>query len=174
MRHPTRWARGLLSACRSSLASAVLTRAIPDITTGQGPVMVHASTVCLGARAVLIYGASGTGKSGLALELIGLGARLVADDRTVLTATADGVVACCPDSITGMIEARGIGVLRTDSVAQAPVVLCVDMGQLETTRMPPKRVLSVLGHDIPLFHKVARAYFPAALMQYLGQGIIID
>jgi len=45
--------------------------------------VLHASCVCLEGRAVLIRGASGSGKSGLALQLIALGAALVADDRTV-------------------------------------------------------------------------------------------
>ena len=45
---------------------------------------LHASAVAIEGRAVLITGPSGSGKSGLALDIIALGARLVADDGVIL------------------------------------------------------------------------------------------
>ncbi|MDX5349528.1 MAG: serine kinase, partial [Paracoccaceae bacterium] len=46
-----------------------------------GPQIVHATSVAVDGRGLLILGPSGAGKSSLALRLIALGARLVADDR---------------------------------------------------------------------------------------------
>ena len=75
---------------------------------------LHASCVALDGRGVLILGRSGAGKSSLALELMALGARLVADDRTVLHADDGAPVASCPPAILGKIEARGVGILAAD------------------------------------------------------------
>ncbi len=133
--------------------------------------MVHASTVLVNGLAVVLFGASGSGKSSAALEMMALGAVLVADDRTILTCTGTEIVATCPDTIRGKIEARGVGILRADAADSAPVALFVDMGQVEAERLQPARHVTVFGLQRPLLHKVERAYFPAALMQYLSHGI---
>ncbi|NVO24525.1 serine kinase [Donghicola sp. B5-SW-15] len=133
--------------------------------------MVHASTVMAHGSAVVLFGPSGAGKSGLALEMMALGARLVADDRTILTRDGDRLIATCPDTIRGRIEARGVGILRADPVGSAPVTLFVDMQTPEVDRLPPRRVVTVFGLHIPLLQKVERGYFAAALMQYLSKGL---
>jgi hypothetical protein len=51
----------------------------------RGLVPLHASSVVLHERAWLLAGPSGAGKSTLAAELLGAGARLLADDLTALT-----------------------------------------------------------------------------------------
>ena len=66
---------------------------------------VHASCVACDGAGVLILGASGAGKSGLALNLMALGAALVADDRVVLSREGDVVLAACPLPLRGLIEA---------------------------------------------------------------------
>ena len=81
--------------------------------------VIHASCVALGRSAVLLVGPSGSGKSALALELMALGAELVADDRTVLSLHDTGLIASCPASIRGRIDARGVGLLAADTVARA-------------------------------------------------------
>jgi HPr kinase/phosphorylase len=126
--------------------------------------------VALGQRALLILGRSGAGKSALALHLMALGATLVADDRTILTRHGDSIVATCPPAIHGMIEARGIGILRATSLDAAPVVAAVDLGQSEPDRLPKIRTTILLGIALPLLHKVETGYFPAALLQYLKEG----
>jgi hypothetical protein len=83
------------------------------------PKTVHASAVLIGARAVLIRGPSGSGKSQLALGLIEAArggalafARLVADDRVHLE-TANGRLLARPAAaLAGLIEVRGIGLMR--------------------------------------------------------------
>ena len=49
---------------------------------------IHASCVAIDGRALLIEGASGDGKSDLALRLIDRGATLVSDDYTCLLYTS--------------------------------------------------------------------------------------
>ena len=132
--------------------------------------VIHASCVTLGRLAVLLVGPSGSGKSALALELMALGAQLVADDRTVLTLRDTGLIASCPASIRGRIEARGVGLLAAESAAHAQVVLAVDLGATETERLPPLRHMIVLGHSIVLLHTPEHRHFPAAILQYLKGG----
>jgi len=138
--------------------------------TPPGTTILHASCVALERRAVLITGVSGTGKSALALHLAALGAVLVADDRTQLSANDDVLTASAPPAIRGMIEARGVGLLRAETIAHVPVVLAVDLGRVETERLPPERHAEILRCRIPLLHKVEHAHFPAAILQYLKGG----
>jgi HPr kinase/phosphorylase len=121
-------------------------------------------------RGLLILGTPGAGKSTLGLQLMALGCRLVADDRTLLTAAQGRLVARCPPPIRGLIEARGLGLLRADPLDQAPLVLAVDLDQTETARLPQARHLTLLGVTLPLVHSLAGALFPAALLQYLKAG----
>ena len=91
---------------------------------------IHATCVALPEGGVLLRGESGAGKSDLALRLIDGGARLVADDRTELTREDDRLIARAPASIAGLIEARGMGILRLPPEKLAPevaVVLIVDL-----------------------------------------------
>lgn len=132
--------------------------------------IVHASTVAVAGRALVIFGPSGAGKSALALQLMALGAQLVADDRTRLTLRAGAVFAASPEAIRGRIEARGIGLLNADPAAPAPVVLAVDLALRETERMPPARHITLLGQKVRLLHDPGTAHFPAALMLYLRGG----
>lgn len=135
---------------------------------------LHATAVAIGGRGVLIVGASGSGKSSLALEMMVRGASLVADDRVILRHGQDGITMSCPDPLRGMIEARGIGILYAEPVPEAALCLVVDMDRTETARMPPERMTRYLDRDIPLLHNVASGHFPAALVQYLKAGGRID
>lgn len=135
---------------------------------------MHASCVSLDGRAVLILGASGRGKSGLALRLMGFGADLVADDRTCLYLEDGGdgprVLADAPLALRGLIEARGIGLLTAEAVGPVPVVLVVDLDQTEVIRLPERQYMTVLGQNLPLVHMVDSPAFPAAILQYLKGG----
>lgn len=132
--------------------------------------MVHASCVAVDGRAAIFLGPSGSGKSALALQLMAFGAELVADDRTTLTRQQDGVDATCPPGIQGLIEARFVGLLGAGHVSGARLSLVVDMGRIETQRLPPRRDISVLGYRLPLLHKSETAHFSAAVLHYLRHG----
>lgn len=127
----------------------------------------HATCVAVEGRGLLILGASGAGKSALALELMAYGARLVADDQTILERQNDTVTASCPPQILGVIEARGLGLLAANPVLCAPVSLVVDLDKVEAERLPPKRQCDLLGVPIDLVFAVTSRHFPFGLMQYL-------
>src|SRR3546814_20617043 len=86
---------------------------------------LHASCVAIGGRAVLIEGPSGSGKSDLALRLIDRGAKLVADDYTILTREDGALKASPPPTIAGRIEVRAIGIVDMPHVDRAPAALLV-------------------------------------------------
>lgn len=118
-------------------------------------------------------GPSGSGKSGLALQLMALGAALVADDRTDVWAEGEGgrVWAGAPQGLPPLIEARFLGLLRVPDLSP-PVALSlvVDLGKVETQRLAPERSHSLSGHALPLVFGSTAAHFPAALLHYMRHG----
>ncbi|MGR3545944.1 MAG: HPr kinase/phosphorylase [Roseovarius sp.] len=138
-----------------------------------GEIILHATCVAHSGRAVLIRGASGRGKSGLALQLLALGAGLVADDRTRLWAAEGRVMADAPETIRGQIEARGMGILRLPSTGPQPVALIVDLDAETTERIPSLTHADLLGQSVPLVKKADHAHFPAAVLLYLIHGTLI-
>lgn len=130
----------------------------------------HATTVALGDRGALILGPSGSGKSGLALQLMALGARLVADDRTILTVAEGHLIATCPPALRGRIEARGIGILNAEPIESAAIALAINLGESESDRLPPQRSIVIEGVTIPLVRGSGSAHFPAAVIQLLRAG----
>lgn len=111
---------------------------------------VHASTVGLGGRAVMITGASGSGKSDLALRLLDRGFVLVSDDRTIVRREGDRLIASAPAAIAGKLEVRGIGIVEMETAGELPVALIVELaGTVE--RLPDDgRERTFLGSSIPL------------------------
>lgn len=101
---------------------------------------VHASAVVVGDRGVLVRGASGSGKSSLVLALLaafGERAVLVADDRVVLAAVAGRLLASAPPAIAGMMEIRGLGIVRRPHISPAVIDLVVDLLPLaDCPRLP--------------------------------------
>jgi len=107
---------------------------------------VHASCVLVRRGAVLIRGASGSGKSRLALALIEAlrgKARLVADDRVHLFAANGRLLAMAPDTTKGQLEIRGLGIRAVDYEPLAIVTLVVDLGAPDAARMPEEKSRSV-------------------------------
>lgn len=131
------------------------------------PLTLHASAVAVAGRAVLIRGASGSGKSGLALRLLALGAVLVADDRTRVWRDAGRLMADAPDTIRGRIEARGLGILEVPAAGTQPVAALVDLDAPPPARLPEPETEMLLGVDVPLLRGSDAAHFPAALHLYL-------
>jgi len=109
---------------------------------------VPAGCVAIRGRGVLIIGASGRGKSDLALRLIDRGARLVSDDYTVLRADGRRLVASSPTAIAGMLEVRGVGIVEMEPTREAPVCLVIDLDRAPE-RLPEPGSASFLGLDLP-------------------------
>ncbi len=116
-----------------------------------GDHLIHATSIAIDGRGVLLSGPSGSGKSDLALRLIDRGAILISDDYTLLE-LRDGVLhACSTPRIAGRIEVRGLGIEDMAFIAQAPVALILAL-DAEPERMPPEVVATqdLLGCAIPL------------------------
>lgn len=131
---------------------------------------IHATCVAIAKRGLLILGPSGSGKSTLGLALMALGAKLVSDDRTILSNEVGTLIAKCPPAIRGLIEARGLGLIRAQTQASAKIALVVDLGQTETDRLPPLRYTSLCGVTCDLFLGQQSPHFPSSLLAYMMGG----
>ena len=105
---------------------------------------IHASCVAVDGHGVLLLGASGAGKSDLALMLMDGGAQLVADDRTILFAKAGTLHAKAPASIRGLLEIRGVGIVQRPARPRCACGLSVRLGK-EGARLPGPRFLPPAG-----------------------------
>lgn len=132
--------------------------------------ILHATCVAVAGRGLLITGASGRGKSALALQMMGLGAALVADDRVELRRTGNALTASAPPAIGGLIEARGLGLLRADPAGPTPVFALLDLDRDEPDRLPQARKIDLLGQSVTLLFRVDAPHFAAALVQFLKTG----
>lgn len=131
---------------------------------------LHATCVAVDGKGLLILGPSGSGKSSLALQMMALGARLVADDRVDLARQGGALMATCPAPLRGLIEARGLGILRADPMPGAKVVLIADLARAPGTRLPVPATLLLHGCEIDLVAAAPNAHFSASLVQYLRGG----
>ncbi|MFT9435614.1 HPr kinase/phosphorylase [Acetobacter syzygii] len=84
-------------------------------------IQIHGSCAARDRQGVLLLGPSGIGKSDLLLRLVDAGYDLVADDRVDL----EGDRASAPTALAGLIEVRGIGIVRMPFLAATRVVLAV-------------------------------------------------
>lgn len=135
------------------------------------PFHLHASAVAWDRRGLLFTGPSGCGKSALALDLLALGCRLIADDTVILTATDGHLFAKAAASTRGLIEARGLGILPVDA-EPAPVRLIgqVDLTETEEDRLPHAREIEYLGAQLPLYRRPPGTNPAAPLLQLLKSG----
>ena len=99
------------------------------------PLLMHGTAVAIDGAAVLLRGSSGAGKSDLALRLIDGGARLVADDRTILFVAKGALHAAAPASIKGLLEVRGLGIIQLPVKNSVKLALAVKLGA-EGARLP--------------------------------------
>ena len=143
--------------------------------------LIHATAVAieteLGFRALLLRGRSGSGKSDLALRLIDAGARLVTDDQSVLSRRDDTIIVGPPARISGLLEVRGIGIMRVEALAEAPVVLIADLvSPDQIDRLPERRREEIFGLSLPVialtpFEASAPAKLRLALRAFTQPGL---
>lgn len=118
---------------------------------------VHAGAFLVGDRGVLVEGASGSGKSILALSMIAAGAaadsfaRLVSDDRVELSSAGGRLVARAPETIAGLAELRGHGIASLSYEPAAVIDLVVRLvPRTEVPRHPDPAVTRMRGIEVPL------------------------
>jgi HPr kinase/phosphorylase len=132
----------------------------------------HGTAVAIDGEAVLLRGPSGAGKSDLALRLIDRGARLVADDQTLLRRVGNRVIATAPPTIAGLIEIRGIGIVTVEASDAAPLFLIADLIPLgEVERMPERNLETILGVPVPLIALAALEASAAAKLRFLRRAL---
>ncbi len=138
-------------------------------------VNIHATCIALNGVGILLRGPSGAGKSDLALRLIEAGALLVADDRVCLSRCGDGVVARAPEALGGLIEARGVGIIRLTAgrvAAEVPCGLVCDLAAADgIERLPEPSRAEILGVSLPrLVLDPFEAAAPVKLRLAVGVG----
>ncbi len=149
----------------------------------------HGTCVAMKSRGLLIIGRSGSGKSALALALLGLGCDLVCDDCVCLSVEKSGekgiekseqtdvIIATPPARAMGMakpmIEARGIGLLNaplTPLSSKTRLIAVVDMDSASDSRLPPREYATLQNARIDLIRGANQQNLHFALLQYLIHG----
>ncbi|HXF55447.1 MAG TPA: aldolase [Hyphomicrobiaceae bacterium] len=123
------------------------------------PELIHGTAIAVAGKAVLIRGPSGSGKSDLALRCVAAApgaiasgpALLVADDQVLASRNGERLIVRSPDTIRGRMEVRGVGLVEVPFVAEAELVLVVDLVPPGTlARMPePKPPAEIAGTLVP-------------------------
>jgi HPr kinase/phosphorylase len=131
----------------------------------------HATTVAVHHRGVMLLGPSCSGKSDLALRLLGQGALLVADDCTTLRRQGGVLLAAPPPAIAGKLEVRGVGIVSVPWVTDTPVHLIMELKPREAIdRLPDPKTIDLLGVPIPA---VAVYPFEASAALKVVQALIL-
>ena len=114
-----------------------------------GPLIMHATCVDVNGSGVLIVGHSGSGKSSLAINLLALGSKLVADDQCVLVKKNKKFRVFKPVSLPNSIEIRGVGLVSVPMIVETSLDWVVNMDEAETERMPNLRFTEIDGYRVP-------------------------
>lgn len=109
---------------------------------------LHATAVALGDCGLLLVGPPGAGKSDLALRLVDRGALLVADDRVDVSAHEGAVRASPPATIAGLLEIRGLGLVRLPHRVSVRLALVLDLGR-RPERLPGPERMEIAGGFLP-------------------------
>ncbi|WP_082531189.1 hypothetical protein [Devosia sp. Root436] len=127
------------------------------------PKNVHGTGLLLGSTGVLLRGPSGAGKSVLALSLLdrwegrGLPAFLVSDDRVDLVQTGRDLSMKAPETLAGLIELRGRGIVKRPHKSLVTLNLVIDLVPDLVRMLEEDAMVTEIAGS-----KVARAPVPAA------------
>ena len=114
---------------------------------------IHATCVSINSKGVLIIGDSGSGKSDLALRLITMfSAKLVSDDRTDVFSDSGIIKAKAPNTLKGLLEVRGIGIIKQEYLKETKVDLVIKLTTDKIERMPLPQSYKIENIDIPMYY----------------------
>jgi len=119
----------------------------------------HGTAVQIFGYGVLLRGASGSGKSSLAMRLLdecilaGLSGFLVADDRVIFEECDEGLSISGPENLRGLIEVRGVGIIQVEHVARTRLDLIVDLvPETRFERYPDRTTLTIGARNSSIAH----------------------
>lgn len=143
-------------------------------------VNLHATAIVVGETGILFTGPSGSGKSELAFSFLveaqrcGLNHALVADDQIFISTHNDQIIAERPETILGLIELRGSGIITVLSVASAIMHYAVTPAlSQESPRLPPEDEIFSLpcGGKLPLLRIPLHSITPYGKFAALAQNL---
>ena len=120
---------------------------------------IHATAISIGGKGVLLIGASGSGKSDLAMRLIDRGAVLVSDDRVLIERRNGQVILQTAPNIANMIEVRGVGIVHMPSVTGIALALVVQLSADVPRFVEALPACDIVGLSVPC---IAVAAFEAS------------
>jgi serine kinase of HPr protein (carbohydrate metabolism regulator) len=118
---------------------------------GQQKILLHGSAVAMPVQgfmpsAVLLRGRSGSGKSDLVFRLIMAGGTLISDDQVLLERRQDKITASPVEAIHGLLEVRGVGLLKYPVAPETQLRLVVDLvAREDVPRLPERETVDILG-----------------------------
>jgi serine kinase of HPr protein (carbohydrate metabolism regulator) len=142
----------------------------------------HATAVVVGQTGLLFVGPSGSGKSELAFSVMteaercGLETALVADDQVFMTYRDGIVIAERPDTIEGLLELRGSGIISIKSVASAAMHYAItSLASPENPRLPPENEVLEMpgGGQLPLLRIPRDSIMPYGKFAALAQNLFV-
>ena len=140
----------------------------------------HATAIVVDGTGLLFVGPSGSGKSELAFSVMteakrcGLAAVLVADDQVLMSSKHGRVFVERPESIAGLLELRGSGIVELDSIPSATMDYAVTtVPHAETPRLPPENEWLDLpiGNRLPLIRIPLSSLTPYGKFAALAQNL---
>ncbi len=112
--------------------------------------IMHATSVYINGKGIIIFGKSGAGKSNLAIKLISFGAKLISDDQTQLELNKNKIFLRKPDTTPNFIEARGIGLIEVPQVTSAELFCFVKITEIELKRLPYEKQKYCFGKKVKM------------------------
>jgi serine kinase of HPr protein (carbohydrate metabolism regulator) len=122
--------------------------------------LVHGTALVVGTTGLILLGPSGAGKSSMSLKLLagarraGQFATVLSDDQVFLDVVNGRIVATAPPTIKGLIELRGSGIGRVDTIESSVLHLALSVFEVDaSTRIPEENQhwAPIDGVNVPLY-----------------------